>query len=93
MVNIFTIPDFVLHILNFFLGWIKAHTSHHIGNGTQRNFTIQLTSLGCMLVFGPNLTVVEEVFEIAHHLTVGSSFQQVRKRVTVGLLIEALSKN
>jgi hypothetical protein len=43
-----------------------------------------------MLVFRSDLTVVEEIFEIAHNLTLRSALQQVRKRIAFRLLVEAL---
>ena len=32
VIDIVAIPDLVLHIFNFLLGRIEAHTSHHVGN-------------------------------------------------------------
>lgn len=93
MIDIFTIPDLILHILYLFLCRIKAHTSHHISNSTQRNLTIQLPSFSCMLIFWSDLTVVKEVFQITHNLAIRSSFQKIRKWVAFRLLVKTLSKN
>lgn len=38
------------------------------------------------------MTVVEEVFEVAHHLTSGSALQQLREWVLVGVIVETLGQ-
>ncbi len=74
MLDVLAVPDFVLHVLNLLLGWIETHASHHVGDGAQGNFAIELSCLCGMLVFGSYLTVVKEVFQITHDLSVGASF-------------------
>ena len=93
VINIFAIPDFILHVLYLFLSWIESHTTHHISNGTQRYLSIQLPSFSRMLVFGSNLTIVEEIFQITHDLSIRSSFQQVRIRIAFWFFVEALSQD
>lgn len=91
MVNVLAISDLILHVLNFFLCGVESHTTHHVGDGTQRDLSVELTGLSCMFVLRSNLAVVKEVFEIAHHLSVGSALEQVGERIALRLLIKALS--
>lgn len=93
VIDVFAVPDFVLHVLDFFLGGVEAHAPHHVGDGAQRHLSVQLPGLGGMLVLGPDLTVVEKVLEVAHHLALRSAFQQVRERVALWLFIETLGQD
>jgi hypothetical protein len=63
-----------LHVLDFLLGGVIAHTSHHISNGLERYLAVQFSRFGGVLVLRSNLTVIKEILEIRHSLTGGSSF-------------------
>ncbi len=91
--NILTVPDLVLHVLDLLLSWVETHAPHHVGYCTQRHLPIELSCLSGMLILGSNLTVVEEVLQITHHLPVGPSLEQLGERVIGWLLIEALAED
>ena len=51
VIDIVAISDLILHIFNLFLGWIESHTSHHIGNSTQGNFSVKFSGFCGMFIF------------------------------------------
>ena len=75
MLNVLTVSDFILHIFDFLLSWIKSHASHHVCYCTQGHFAIKLSGLCSVLIFGSNLTVVKEILQVAHDLAICSSFE------------------
>lgn len=93
ILDIFLESDFILHVFYLFLRGIKTHTSHHVCDGFQWHFTIQFPGLSCMFIFGSDLTVVEEILKITHHLASGSSFKQLRVRILLGIIIKTLGQS
>jgi hypothetical protein len=93
MLDVLAVPYLILHVLDLFLGGIETHASHHVGNGTEWNFAIQLSCFSGMFILRSNLTVIEEIFEITHNLPIGTAFKQFWEGVVTRFLIKALCKH
>jgi len=72
---------FVNDVLHFLLGWVVTHSAHEerqLINGDLLVF--KFACLCCVLLFGTDYTVVEEVIHILESLTLATTFNQVDER-------------
>ncbi len=93
IVNVFWEPDLILHVLDFFLSRVKAHATHHVGNSFKGYLAIKFSRFCCVFIFGSDLWVVEEIFEVTHDLTIWSSFKKLREGVLIGAVTETFGQD